>query len=608
MHLEDSPLDAELAAAALARAGMHPKIERVETREAFVDTLARGGFDLILADHRLPTFDGLTALDIARREAPDVPFVFLSGTLGEETAIDAMRNGATDYVVKQRLTRLPVAVGRAVAERRERRERLAAEAALRESRARLDTLIAQAPVGIMQFDRDGRIVLVNEHFAAMLGRTPESLIGQPKTSITHPDDRAATEAALAGLAASGSSRRIEKRYLRADGRPVWAETLLSLTGGEGTPQYALAIVQDLTERRRAAAALRAAEATSRLALRAAGLGTWDYDLVSGSLTWDARCRALFGVPAAAPVDYDTTFLAGLHPDDRARVDAAVKQSIEAGKGSFDEEFRVLDAADGRERWLASKGHGTFEGGRCVRLLGVIMDITDRKRSEQQLRLLINELNHRVKNTLATVQSVAAQTLRNAESTTQAREDFEQRLMALARAHDVLTRENWEGARLHDVIAQALDPYRHMGVGAERLQVEGPELVLPPRIALALAMAFHELATNAAKYGALSAAEGQVRIVWTLRREGGQTHLRLRWIESGGPPVQPPRRRGFGSRLIERGLARDLGGAVRTEFALEGVRCSIDAPLAEGGGFDARSLPSSSAGGQEGEDEIHRLAG
>jgi two-component sensor histidine kinase len=192
-------------------------------------------------------------------------------------------------------------------------------------------------------------------------------------------------------------------------------------------------------------------------------------------------------------------------------------------------------------------------------------------------LLINELNHRVKNTLATVQSISAQTLRTADNKEEAREALEMRLLALSRAHDVLTRESWEGADLIEVISRALEPYQVLG--ERRFDITGPHVRLTPRMSLALAMALHELATNAVKYGALSNKAGTVEVSWTMQNGAAPPRLRLRWTETGGPPVIAPRRRGFGSRLIERSLAQDLDGQVEIAFPPTGVVCTVNAPVA-----------------------------
>jgi two-component sensor histidine kinase len=196
---------------------------------------------------------------------------------------------------------------------------------------------------------------------------------------------------------------------------------------------------------------------------------------------------------------------------------------------------------------------------------------EQARAEQHQLLLINELNHRVKNTLASVQGIAFQTLRGEVSLTEARARFEARLMALSGAHNLLTEENWGGASLERVVRDSIE---HLGGESSRFDVEGEPLRLAPRAALALAMALHELGTNAAKYGALSVESGRVSIGWTQDED----RLRLLWQESGGPPVERPSRRGFGSRLIERGLAADLGGTAALRFDPEGLRCDIEASL------------------------------
>ena len=212
----------------------------------------------------------------------------------------------------------------------------------------------------------------------------------------------------------------------------------------------------------------------------------------------------------------------------------------------------------------------------VRTLGEqVGRVLERKRTEEHQRLLLNELNHRVKNTLAVIQSIASQTFRGEAATPEARQAFDSRLAALAGAHDVLTRENWETASLRQVVEEAAT-----GCGADRARthIEGEDLQLPPRTAVSIAMALHELCTNAVKYGALSNDTGTVTISWHVKDADGEARLQLCWHEEGGPPVSAPERRGFGSRMIERGLAAELGGSVELRFHPEGVRCLVDAPL------------------------------
>ena len=195
-------------------------------------------------------------------------------------------------------------------------------------------------------------------------------------------------------------------------------------------------------------------------------------------------------------------------------------------------------------------------------------------------LLIGELNHRVKNTLTTVQSITSQTLRNAPSLDHASDAIESRLIALSQVHNVLTDRSWAHVALHDIVAQAVEPYRSRG--ENRIHVQGPSVQVPPRMALPLAMALQELVTNAVKYGALSNETGQIRIHWTLDGTGAPQRLHLMWEEVAGPPVLKPVRRGFGTRLIERSLAQELAGEVRIEFSETGIVCSVDAPLVSQG--------------------------
>lgn len=204
------------------------------------------------------------------------------------------------------------------------------------------------------------------------------------------------------------------------------------------------------------------------------------------------------------------------------------------------------------------------------------ELVERRRAEERQRLLIHELNHRVKNTLATVQSIATQTLTSAGSDEEARKTFVARLIALSNAHSLLTRENWEGVGLRDLALSALRAFGADSGG--RLEIDGEDVWLPPNVALSFTMALHELATNATKYGALSSDKGRVFLSWSSEARPEGRWLNLSWREQSGPPVSPPKRTGFGSRLIQRGLAREVGGMARLEFLPAGVECMVQLPL------------------------------
>ncbi|MFC3069841.1 HWE histidine kinase domain-containing protein [Phenylobacterium soli] len=263
-------------------------------------------------------------------------------------------------------------------------------------------------------------------------------------------------------------------------------------------------------------------------------------------------------------------------EDRAHIQAAVQAAVE-NRSVFQLEHRVR-RADGTVGWTFSRAVPVFDArGEIVEWFGAATDITHRKTTEEHLRLMVNELNHRVKNSLATVQGIAAQTLRRNEVSPEVREALTARLLALAAAHDVLTDERWRGAEIGDLVNAVTAPYAAADGGRPFL-VSGPSLYVPPRIAIALALALHELATNAGKYGALSAPGGRVYIDWTVEIEEELLRLRLVWREEGGPPVAAPTRTGFGSRLIQRGLSAELGGKAELHFRPEGLVCEMEALL------------------------------
>jgi two-component sensor histidine kinase len=238
---------------------------------------------------------------------------------------------------------------------------------------------------------------------------------------------------------------------------------------------------------------------------------------------------------------------------------------------YEFEYRMV-GADGRTVWLQDIVHVLREDDVPRRLRGFMIDITARKRAEEARQLLSRELDHRVKNTLATVQAVAELTLRSSSTLEGFGEMFRGRIAALARMHAAIWRHRGTPIRLRELVELSLAPF---GRGTERASIDGEEVPIPLQSASALGLALHELATNAVKHGALSTTSGCVHVSWTLRED----RLRLVWRESGGPSVGTPARRGFGSVLIEQSIPYELGGSVDLEFASEGVRCAIEFPLA-----------------------------
>ncbi|MCB9947423.1 MAG: response regulator [Rhodospirillaceae bacterium] len=268
------------------------------------------------------------------------------------------------------------------------------------------------------------------------------------------------------------------------------------------------------------------------------------------------------------------WLDAVHPDDRAQARRTFLAANEK-REAFQLEYRFR-SSDGDYHWAIDSARPRLGGGgEFLGYIGSAIEIDERKRLEEHRKLLIDELNHRVRNTLAIVASIAAQTRRHSESMDDFSTAFEGRIQALAATHTLLAESRWGTSRLDTVIDQQVRPYAQR---PDAVAQSGPALELPPKTALALSLVFHELVTNAAKYGALANASGQVAVGWTLDGDADTRVLRVRWVESGGPPVAPPTRTGFGSKLIDLNIAHEFRGHVDRTFRPEGLECRLTIPL------------------------------
>ena len=299
------------------------------------------------------------------------------------------------------------------------------------------------------------------------------------------------------------------------------------------------------------------------------------DLTGKIISWNLGAERIFGYSAEEAVGRSVLMLI---PPDRQSEETEILRQIRSGE-RVEHYETVRVRKDGTQLYLSLTVSPVKDpSGTIIGASKIARDITDRRRADEHRTLLINELNHRVKNTLATVQSIAVQTLRTTERSADARLLFEARLAALSRAHDVLTTENWSGANVRDIVRRTLEPFqtRHTDV-----VIDGPSIRLSPKQALAIAMALHELATNAVKYGALSSRNGGVTVTWQKFEMNGRPNIELIWSEKNGPRVAPPSRRGFGARMIQLHLAAELGGEASLDFRPEGIVCKIASPLGWG---------------------------
>jgi len=319
--------------------------------------------------------------------------------------------------------------------------------------------------------------------------------------------------------------------------------------------------------------LRESEDRLRQALSAARMGTWRRDLSTQISQRDASFNAIMGLEAEESTASVEERLHEIYPDDREAVTAAWRKAVET-RGVYEAEFRIR-RPDGAVRWVRDQGRFIAgSDGHADCLAGLTLDITERKRAEEAQALLIQELNHRVKNMLTTVQAIAMQSLNSGHGTD--RERFLSRIQALATCHNLLTRTSWEGANLRDILESTFAPHRGLQA-SQRISLSGQDALLSSRDALSVTLALHELVTNAVKHGAFANSDGRVDLSWQVEPSTPTARLRLAWSEQGGPPVSKPNHKGFGSRLLS-SLAAQSGAAYTCEYLRTGFKCELALPL------------------------------
>lgn len=393
LYVEDSPNDAELLASLLAEEGLACDVVRVDTRETLIAAVQGRAFDLILTDYTLPMLDGFAALEIAKERHPDVPVVFVSGTIGEEIAIEAMKRGATDYVLKHRMDRLASVVRRALSEAQERSQRKRAEEALRGSEERYRTLYNATPSMYFTVDVGGTVLSVNRFGAEQLGYSPEELIGQPVLSVFYEEDKETVRRQLAS-AFQDSSRiaQWEFRKVRKDGTVIWVSGVVRIVPDETGRPRALIVCENITDRKRLEAALQESVERFDLAVRGSNEGLWDVqyvpDLVPFSpqypIWYSPRFKEMLGYEDHEFPNVLGSWLELLHLEDKDRILAALTAHLERNV-PYSVEYR-LRTKSGAYRWFRARGQAIRnEAGVPVRMAGSLQDVTEWKQLEDQLR-------------------------------------------------------------------------------------------------------------------------------------------------------------------------------------------------------------------------------
>jgi PAS domain S-box-containing protein len=445
------------------------------------------------------------------------------------------------------------------------------EEARRKSEERLRSFASSNVIGMVYGDLPGAITYANDEFLRIIGRSGEAVEGGALRwdSITPPEWRAADERGIAEARQRGACTPYEKECLRPDGSRV--PVLVGYTLSDPDRGEAVAFIIDMTERKRIERSLE--EGADRLSLsqEAAQAASWEWDVEKGGFqAFPGESHDLYELPA----DWNGGFedwLLRVHPEDRSGLKEGLTRAA-AESGAFEAEFRIKRRGGGW-KWMYGRGVGA---GDRPRLAGINMDISLRKELEENQKFLIRELHHRIKNTLATVQAIAGTTMRTAGSMEEFRSSFGQRLNSLARSHTLLTENAWAGADLEELIRLEVLPYDERG----RVRLAGPPVALPAELAVPLGLGLHELATNAAKHGALSALTGCLSVTWRIEAGEGGKRLSIEWVERGGPAARPPSRQGFGSRLLDRVLGPQINGSTQIRFEPEGLVAVIEAPLVE----------------------------
>jgi PAS domain S-box-containing protein len=458
-------------------------------------------------------------------------------------------------------------------------EQRAAQAALRESEAQLRRVLDNLYVFVAVLAPDGTLLEVNHAPLEAAGLVAGDVQGKAFWDCFWWSHDAVARSRLrdsCARAAGGEAARYDAEMrVRGDGRMTVDLQVAPLTDAAGRVTHLIASATDVTAQRAAEHALAESEARLRLAQEAAEVGVFERDLKTDRAHWSSAMFRLYGIepPGGDGRMGLGDYLALLHPADRAAQHAKRDAMLaDPAQSRFSFEYRIRRADDGEIRWLATRGEVVRDAaGKAVLVRGVAHDITDRRRAEERQMLLAREVDHRAKNALAVVQSIVGLT-RNPDPE-QFRRAVTGRIAAMARAHTLLAREGWDGAELRELIGEEVAPHRaFLPDGAERVALNGPPVALAPGAAQPLAMALHELATNAAKYGALSVPTGQVEVAWEPLDSGG---LELRWIERGGPVLDgAPAHRGFGSSVIRNTVERQLGGKVVFEWPASGLRCTL----------------------------------
>ncbi|MET3648011.1 PAS domain-containing protein [Phyllobacterium ifriqiyense] len=436
---------------------------------------------------------------------------------------------------------------------------------------------------------DNPIVFANDAFSRLTGYSREEIIGRNCRFLqgTGTNDEDVTR--IRDAVARREPIEIDLLNYRKNGSSFWNRVLISpVFDDTGELKYFFASQFDVSPDRHRLAELQKSqesleidiekrmidlshsESRLRFILSAAQMGTWTLDVKSGRLVASEQCKINFGREASETLTYEE-FQNAIFPEDIDHWRSVVARAIETNE-DFQLEYRI-STPKGERRWIEVRGQINSDSlDTAITMVGITQDITARKEAEEHRKVLTRELLHRVKNSLATVQSIFTQSLRSASSLDEAATAVSGRIGAMAVAHDILARDDWSRAPLKDIIEEALKPFLGFDI-----RIAGPRIVFEEKAVSALTLGLYELATNSVKYGALSKENGSVTINWEILNLEEPT-LKFHWSEMGGPEVKEPTRRGFGSKIIERLIPTELNGTGKLSYEREGLLYELLVPI------------------------------
>lgn len=451
--------------------------------------------------------------------------------------------------------------------------RVLAESELRENKAQLNRAQSVARVGNWRMVFATDTLQGSAQTFEILGQPAHAKLNfQMLLDLVHPDDRDRVSA-IRKSALKGETYDIEYRFVVADKVGWMRERSEPECDQSGHLIGAFGVIQDITDRKTIEQDLRSSEERLRLALDAAGMAVWDFDIRTGHEVWNDQCYRMLGYEPGEIAPCADAWMRHVHPEERTKISESFNVSLAHGT-EISNEHRIIDR-NGRQKWVAVRGRFACDAfGRSIRSFGVITDITERKQAEERDRLLTLEVNHRAKNLLAVVQAVSFQTARQHEGP-QFVEVFNKRIESLAASHDLLVNSKWQGVAVANLVRAQLAHFD--GLIGTRIQFSGPDAGFSPEAAQAIGLALHELVTNASKYGALSTAEGVVSIRWNVENQPDGRRFKMSWCETSGPPVQAPKRHGFGHSVLVNMAEYALAGRVSLTYPPEGLQWHLDAP-------------------------------